>query len=232
MEGLRQRTKQHEAEGEVEGELIERGILSVKWCELSKRDWSKRATLTTIVIPQDSEGTAGHMLLILNVRIKLTSRAGTRDTPVARGKCPFQRDRREGAHGVAGAQYGDVSPAQSISTTSQLTGSTIYTAAWTPSSVISIVCLIQTVLSCFQLMPLSLEWQSDWPDRTRYQATNTMLQFLPSLLFTIASSKWEFLAICVSMSIALACYIQHDQEKKAEAALLDLERLKYDLKGA
>jgi hypothetical protein len=98
--------------------------------------------------------------------------------------------------------------------------------------------MAQTVISCAQLMPFTLEWQADWPDRFRYIFINSMIQIALRLVSLYAqyrdirSGTVEMLSGAITILVALACHVQADQQAKAERALEDLEKLKYDLKGA
>ena len=99
--------------------------------------------------------------------------------------------------------------------------------------------MVATVLSCAQLMPLTLEWQRKWPERRTYTYINTMLQlgFGALLLWhhirsMMNANALELVPGIIAPICALACWVRQDSEDAARVALLDLEKLKYDLKGA
>lgn len=121
----------------------------------------------------------------------------------------------------------------------KLTDRTIYTASTTSSSILAVGYMLATLFSCAQLMPLTLEWQSDWPKRRTYTYNNTMLQigFGALLLWhhirnMINLNAFEVVPGIIAQICALACWVRQDSEDAARVALLDLEKLKYDLKGA
>jgi hypothetical protein len=121
----------------------------------------------------------------------------------------------------------------------KLTERTIYAASTTSSNILAIGYMVATVLSCAQLMPLTLEWQSDWPERRTYTYINTMLQlgFGTLLLWHHIRSMIGLNALglvpgIIAQVCALACWVRQDSKDAARIALLDLEKLKYDLKGA